>query len=256
MQATAGELQAVAVSRLVGPGDRIEIGANVPTFWCGVMLALVTHSYGVRLRYALAVVDGRAITDMSPPEGATRFDLQGAVAYIPFHEVFDDWRRTPDLFAAGAIEVDRYGNMNLAGIPNGEGWERRSVGPIGTTTMCAVAKRLVIIMSRHDLRTFVKRCRYITGLGWGEDGRSEYRGEYRGGPVMLLSPLGIFDFNDDHRLRLKHVMPGVTADEIDERSSFPIDRAEGCEAPLAPTAAELDILRTQVDSKGVLRRES
>jgi glutaconate CoA-transferase subunit B len=248
------EMHAIAISKLVRSGDRIEIGANLPAFWAGVMLANF-NEVSITLQQSLCVLDTNEMRDASIPIAATAFGIRGATGFVRFYEVFDDFRRAPDLFAVGGMEVDPFGNTNLAGIPGeSHSWKKRGPGPIGTTTMCAIAKRFVIMMNRHSRTSFVEHCTLTTGLGWGEGGESAYRAQYGGGPVMLLSPLGIFSFpNPEHRLTLRSLSPGVTVEELQDATGFDIVVDRTKMISMIPTESELAALRSGVDRYGVLR---
>jgi len=76
-----------------------------------------------------------------------------------------------------------------------------------------------------------------------------------GGPKYCVTPLCVFDFEEEtKRMRLKSVHPGVSVEHVIRETGFaPIVPAT---VPLtdAPSAAELDALRTRVDLAGRLGR--
>ena len=60
--------------------------------------------------------------------------------------VFDD-ARSPDVFFVGGLQVDRRGNINLFGIPDGDGgWKVR--GP-GGVALCDDEHQLRRLLHRH-----------------------------------------------------------------------------------------------------------
>jgi glutaconate CoA-transferase subunit B len=70
----------------------------------------------------------------------------------------------------------------------------------------------------------------------------------------VISPLGSFDFTDTtHELRLRTLHPGVTVEQVQERTGFPVHLPKGpVPTTPAPSEAELTVLRTRVDRTRVL----
>ena len=64
------------------------------------------------------------------------------------------------------------------------------------------------------------------------------------------------DFSEDEkRMRLRSVHPGVSVDEVQEKTGFPLVIPEQVPTTELPTAEELAVLRNRVDRAGTLRRE-
>src|SRR5690606_22352472 len=75
-----------------------------------------------------------------------------------------------------------------------------------------------------------------------------------GGPALVVSPLAMFDFCPQSlRMRLRSVHPGSSLEEVLDNTATPVIVPEAVPHTLAPTDAELTILRSRVDSEGVLR---
>ena len=111
-------------------------------------------------------------------------------------------------------------------------------------------------MNGHDPRVLVERCDFVTAFGWGGGGADARArlGLPGGGPKYCLTPLCVFDFEEEtKRMRLKSVHPGVTVETVLARTGFaPVVPARVPEtAP--PRPDELAILRERVDVEGVLR---
>ena len=164
--------------------------------------------------------------------------------------VFDDMSR-PDVFFVGGLQVDRRGNLNLFGVPDGEGgWKLRGPGSIALATMSTYCRGYYLIMPRHDARTFVERVALISALG---DARERDRlGFPGGGPRLLLSPLGVFDFDGEGEMRVRSLHEGVTADAVKEATGFPMAIPDDVPTTEAPTDEELSLLRERVDVDGSL----
>ena len=164
--------------------------------------------------------------------------------------VFDDMSR-PDVFFVGGLQVDRRGNLNLFGVPDEQGgWKLRGPGSIALATMSTYCRGYYLIMPRHDPRTFVERVAVISALGdRAERERLRFPG---GGPRLLLSPLGVFDFDDEGDLRVRSLHEGVTADAVKEATGFTLSVPDDVPTTDPPSEDELRLLRERVDLEGSL----
>ena len=96
---------------------------------------------------------------------------------------------------------------------------------------------------------------FISGPGHIEGGDSRVaRGLPPGGPKLVVTPLGVFDFEPVTKaMRVASLHDGVTLAQVQERTGFDLvcDAAPPVTPP--PTAVELATLRERVDGTGVLR---
>ena len=113
------------------------------------------------------------------------------------------------------------------------------------------------MMTRHDRGAFVPKVDFLCGAGHLEGGDSRERaGLPPGGPKLVVTPLGVFDFEPETKaMRVRSVHPGVTLDQVHAATGFEL-RVEG-QPPVTPmpTAEELHLLRTRVDTRATLRRK-
>ena len=155
-----------------------------------------------------------------PPVHPFLFDPRtlAAEAAMCQGEAFDDVHR-PDVFFVSGLQVDRRGNVNLLGIPGGDGgWKVRGPGGVALASMSTNCGGYYIVMPRHEPRTFVERVSLISALGdRTERARLRFPG---GGPRLVLSPLGVFDFDDAGDLRVRSLHEGVTAEQVVEATGF------------------------------------
>jgi glutaconate CoA-transferase subunit B len=158
----------------------------------------------------------------------------------------------PDVFFVGGLQVDRVGNVNLVGIP-GEagGWRLRGPGAVALATMSTYCRGYYILMPRHDPSTFVERVSSITALGdRARRAELQFPG---GGPRLLLSPLGVFDFGEDGSMRVRTLHDGVSVEQVVEATGFELVIPDRVPRTMPPTAEELELLRSRVDRDGLLR---
>lgn len=253
-EATYDELQAVLLARDFRADDRtVQIGANLAAARAGAMMASVSTHPDMRVLIGLSV-DNLTVANGIPAVREFSFHARSAFegeAVMDQGTVFEDVA-SPDVFFVGGLQVDRRGNVNLVGLPDGDGgWKLRGPGPVGLATMSTNCRGYYILMPAHSPRTFVERVASITALG--DRTRRAELGFPGGGPRLLLSPLGVFDFNDEGDMRLVSVHPGVTVDDVVAATGFALDLPDDVPVTAPPTAAELRLLRERIDPEGLLR---
>jgi glutaconate CoA-transferase subunit B len=184
--------------------------------------------------------------------------MQWSEAYYQHDQLLNNQRhRANGVFFCGGIQIDRFGNSNMIGI--GADYRKlkfRGPGPIGTTNATAQNGTWHLVTNSHDPRVLVERVDYISALGYGrgEKNLREDLGLPNGGPSSIITPLCVFDFEEDtHSARLKSVHPGVSVDQVVESTGFEIIVPENVPTTNGPTPEELVLLRTRIDAKGALR---
>ena len=246
------ELFAILLARDLRPEDlTVQVGANLPMARAAVTMASLTTHPDTRVVLGIGVVSlagGRRPPAVHP----FLFDPRSIAGEALMFQstVFDDMNR-PDVFFVGGLQVDRRGNLNLFGVPDEQGgWKLRGPGSIALATMSTYCRGYYLIMPRHDPRTFVERVAVISALGdRAERERLRFPG---GGPRLLLSPLGVFDFDDEGDLRVRSLHEGVTADAVQEATGFTLSIPDDVPTTDPPSEAELRLLRERVDLEGSL----
>lgn len=250
--ASLNELFAILLARDMREGDRtIMVGANMPMARAAAVMANVTTHPDARILIGLGV-QALGAGGTPPAVHPFLFDPRtlAAEALMYQAEVFDDVNR-PDVFFFSGLELDRRGNLNLFGIPDGDGgWKVRGPGSVALATMSTNCRGYYIVMPRHDPRTFVERVALISALG---DVRERARLRFPGGgPRLVVSPLGVFDFDADGDLRVRSLHAGVTAEQVREATGFALRVAADVPETPPPTERELTLLRERVDIHGTL----
>jgi glutaconate CoA-transferase subunit B len=250
--ASTNELFAILLARDLRAEDRtIMVGANMPMARAAAVLANLTTHPDARILIGLGVQN---LGDGAPPPAVHPFVFDprtlAAEALMFQGRVFDDMSR-PDVFFVGGLQLDRRGNLNLFGIPDGNGgWKMRGPGSIALATMSAHCRGYYVVMPSHDPRTFVERVALISALG---DRRERARLRLPGGGIRLvLSPLGVFDFGEDGDMRVRSLHAGVTPDALRAATGFDLHVPDDAPTTPPPTPAELALLRERVDVHGTL----
>jgi len=72
----------------------------------------------------------------------------------------------------------------------------------------------------------------------------------------VVSNKGVFDFETpDHAMRIRSLHPGVTADEVQELTGFPLVVPDAVPTTRLPTDEELRIIREVLDPSGARSAE-
>jgi glutaconate CoA-transferase subunit B len=251
-QATLNEFLAILLARDIRPEDRtMQVGANMPMARAACVMANLTTNPDARIIIGLGVY---GLGDGGDPPGVYPFlfDPRTLDAEAHMHPglVFEN-TRLPDVFFVGGLQLDQRGNINLFGIPDGDGgWTMRGPGGLAVASMSTHCAGYYIVMTNHSVRSFVKRVSYISALG---DRTERARLSLPGGGVRLvLSPLGVFDFEDAGDMRVASLHEGVSPGEVVAATGFDLVIPDEVPVTPPPTEVELRLLRERVDVHGTL----
>jgi glutaconate CoA-transferase subunit B len=149
----------------------------------------------------------------------------------------------------GGAQIDAYGNLNSTTIGDHDRPKVRLPGSGGANDVGSNCWRTIAIM-RHDRRRFVEKVDFITTPGYlGGPGEREKAGLARGsGPYRVVTNLAILSYDPDClRMTLLATQPGVSMREVIDNTGFELLIAPQVQVNSPPTAAELHILREEVD---------
>jgi glutaconate CoA-transferase subunit B len=158
-----------------------------------------------------------------------------------------------DIFFAGGIQIDVYGNCNLVAVGSWNHPHPRGPGSVGLPFLSRVGRTLIYTMS-HNRRTFVEKVDFRSGPGFLE-GPVSWReaGLMGGGPAMVVTPLCAMTFNPETlRMRIASLHPGVELQQVVDATGFEIEIEEPVPNTAPPSPEQLDILRA-MDPDGLLR---
>jgi glutaconate CoA-transferase subunit B len=179
---------------------------------------------------------------------------QGAECQLSIDELFDlaASGRLGRMFLSG-LQIDRYGNLNVTQLgrerlalklPGGGGGGNLACDAQRLTLWTAAHRSLPDLQGRRRFR-LVERCDFITSLGHrAADGRTRAELGHRGlGPDLLVTELGVFDFDESGAARLAALYPDVMVDEVRENTGFGFAvREDLAQVPL-PTPEMVALLR-------------
>lgn len=251
-QPSTDETIAAWIADHLNDGESVWAGTNLPVPRAGLMLAHWTRC--PNLRVLLSFYQHNFAGGQTPP--STEMFADGRLRYGSEMTLMDHRGgafghiRDIDVFFVGGLQVDQHGNTNLVGIGDEDEFKIRGAGPAGATSFSADCGRYYIYMTRHTPRVFVEECDFISTVGPAKRRELELPG---GGPKKVISPLGIFGFDDADRIQLEATMPGTTPPEVQEATGFDLGFADDLTDLDGPGDDQLAVLRNKVDREGYLR---
>ncbi len=246
---TSAELMIVNAARLLRDGDVVFVGVGQPNLACN--LARRTHAPNLLMIYEAGVIGAqpaRLPLSIGDPTLVT-----GAAAICSMYEIFAFYlqRGLIDVGFLGGAQVDRFGNVNATVIGPYAKPKVRLPGSGGSAEIAAWANRTYFI-TPHQKRRFPEKCDFVTGAGF-LDGRStrQASGVRGGGPHAVVTDLGILEPDESGELVLAALHPGRTGADAAGNTGWPLRSAATVRATEPPTAAELQLLREELDPQGL-----
>jgi glutaconate CoA-transferase subunit B len=253
-----GEFLAVALSRELGEGELGIVGTASDIQVAACNLARARHAPSLMwVSGPLGTVNADA-GRLLPTADARLIRHAEAQVDLSVMVDFIDWRPAFFDFAIlGAMQVDRFGNLNTVCIGPHANPKVRGPGVVGIAPLAAFAKHFFVLLTRHDRGNLVERVDFVAGLGHHHGGgsRRDELGIETEGPRLVLTPLAALEFHPETRaMQVRSVHPGVRVEDVLERTGFALDVPDPVPVTAPPTADELVLLRTRVDRTGVLRK--
>jgi glutaconate CoA-transferase subunit B len=248
MQIRATEIMAAAGARELKDGETVVVGIGLPQVAC--FLAKATHAPGLTPLLEIGVANMRP---RDTPVGlADSRIFYRATCWSGFLDVMgmNLHRGVVDTGFLGALEVDRFGNINTTLSRQGDK-VRFFNGSAGGNDVASLAKRVIIIM-RHERRKLPLAVAHLTSPGFpGGHSRAEL-GLRGGGPHRIITDKAVLGFDGKHRTaQLISLHPGTTFEDVSANTGFALDRpADLVETPL-PSPGQLRILREEIDPESV-----
>lgn len=253
---TLDEWFVVALARTIRDREVVFHGFASPCAQVAMHVARKTHA-----RDMLLIEGATYAINPDPlfiPTTSNDHHLKRGAAYsLRFEEFFDMACRgdVDRMFVSGG-QIDAFGNTNVTAIGGLPHPKVKLGGGGGGCNITASIQTLTLWTTHHRSgRTLVEECDFITDIGHVTPTGTRTELGYAGrGPQWLVTELGIFDYDDSGRSRLRRVFPDVTVEEVKEATGFGFAVADDLRHLSPPSASELAVLRS-IDPLGVRRSE-
>jgi glutaconate CoA-transferase subunit B len=251
MEYNPTELMACVSSRLLEESTSVLVGTGLPLV--SASLAQKLHAPNLLLIFEAGGI-GAQIPTIPISVGDSRTCHRAVMAASMDYVMSCAQLGFTDYAFLGAAQMDMYGNLNTTVIGDYGAPKVRLPGSGGGNDAGSLCRRTIILM-RHDRRRFVEKLDFLTTPGFitGPGVREESGLPANTGPYRVISQLGVMDFEPEtKRMRLISVHPGVSVEEVLENTSFELLVHDKVMETEAPTQEELELLRNEVDSAGIV----
>jgi glutaconate CoA-transferase subunit B len=244
----ATEIMVAAGARELKDSEIVVVGIGLPQVAC--FLAKGTHAPGLTPLLEIGVANMRPLH--TPVGLADSRIFYRATCWSGFLDVMgmNLHRGVVDTGFLGALEVDRFGNINTT-LSREEGGVRYFNGSAGGNDVASLAKRVIVIM-RHEKRKLPNAVAHLTSPGFvGGKTRQELslRG---GGPHRIITDKCVIGFDSASRsAALLSLHEGASLEDVLANTGFPLLLPDKPSLTPLPTAQELRLLREEIDPKGV-----
>lgn len=207
-------------------------------------LAKLTFSPDLMMTDAECLLVSEPVPVGKRPAGY-RMPVEG---WLPFRKVFDLLWSGRRHAMTMPTQIDRYGAINISFI--GGTFEKPKVQLLGVRGIPGntINHPCSFFVPEHSKRSFVERVDMASGVGydpsrWQPGVRRDFHAL-----GLIVTNLAVLDFGGaDHGMRVRSLHPGVTLEQVDAATSFPLARAADLGATPAPTAEQLRLIRTILD---------
>src|SRR5437870_7870006 len=230
-------------SREIHDGDLVFVARHLPSL--AYALARNAHAPNARGLFEVGLMRDQPASEFlgtmgDPPNvagalWATR--MSNVMALMAQGEV--------DLGFIGGAEVDRFGNLNTSYLGDPRRPTVKLPGSGGGADIAILSRRWVTLIS-HERRRLVDRVSFITSPGYG-DGTPGWRkrnGLLGGGPVSIITTLGVLRFPEGGgEAYLASFHPGHTVDDVRGNTGWELKVADDVSETSEPTKSELEAIR-------------
>ncbi len=242
----AMELMIAVASRLLEDGAVVGVGTGAPC--AAAMLAQKTHAPRLFIVFEAGGLAPQ-LPSMPISVGDSRTFFSGLMA-TGMADVLEACQRgMVDYAFLGGAQIDAYGNLNSTCLGPYASPKVRFPGSGGANDFASFCWR-TLVLTPHDRRRFVEKLDFLTTPGYlGGPGAREAAGLPAGtGPYRVVTNLAVLDFHPEtKRMRVQSLHPGVSFEQVQENTGFPLLKADAVSVTEPPTPRELAILREEVD---------
>lgn len=238
---TSTEMMTVAAARPLRNGTVCFVGIGIPS--AAANLARLSHAPEVVLIYESGTIGAKPeVLPLSIGDGELA-ETADTVVSVP--EIFRYWLQGGRVHVGflGAAQIDRFGRINTTVI--GGTYEHpklRLPGAGGAPEIATSAKEVWIVL-KQSKRSFVDQLAFITSSGFpaGPGKLSKYSGR---GQTTVVTDLGVLRSDPvTHELVLAATHPGITVEQVQAETGWPLRVAEQLTVTEPPTERELSLLR-------------
>jgi glutaconate CoA-transferase subunit B len=238
----SSEMMTVAAARSLKNDDICFVGIGQPSAACN--LARLTHAPGITLIYESGTLATKPnVLPLSIGDGEL---CETALTTVPVTEMFRYWLQGGRIGVGflGGAQIDKYANLNTTVVGPYDKPKVRLPGAGGAPEIATSCGQVFIIMAQGK-RAFVEKLDFVTSIGHVSGGDSRQKlGVKTKGPTRLITDLAIWEPDPETKeMTVVSIHPGVTREQIQENTGWPVKYAAKVAETAVPTAKELEVLR-------------
>jgi len=198
---------------------------------------------------ALLMTDAEAYLVAEPVPVGPRNGYQPVVeGWMPFSRVFDLLWGGRRHAMVGPVQVDRYGQSNISIVGDYAKPKAALLGVRGFPGN-SINHANSMFVPNHTTRSFVAgEVDMVGGVGYNParwpDGKKPFGFEIR----LIVTELAVLDFTGpNYQMSVRSLHPGVTFEEVQDNTGFPLFRPTEIAVTPAPSAHTLQLIRERLD---------
>ncbi|MCK5769686.1 ketoacid CoA transferase [Algiphilus sp.] len=248
---TLAELMIVAASEAWRDNGEIFASGIGPIPRLGASLAKLTHSP------ELLMTDSEAHLVAEPVPIGPRGDYQPRYeGYMPFERVFECVWFGARHAMIGPTQIDRWAQTNLSVV--GGTYEQPKAAILGVRGLPgnSINHRNSFFVPQHNTRVFVEgEVDMVSGVGFRPERWEPGMKRDFATLGIIVTNLCVMDFDGpDHAARVRSLHPGVSFEEVQAATGFPLLAAEDMTETPLPTAEQLAVI-ARMDPHGLRARQ-
>jgi glutaconate CoA-transferase subunit B len=193
----------------------------------------------------LCMTDGEAYLVEEPVPLGPRNGYQPKYSgWMPYGRVFDSVWSGKRHAMVTPVQVDRWGQGNIAALGDLKKPKVQMLGVRGFPGN-SVSHKNSMFLPAHSKRAFIEgEVDVVASVGFSDKRWPEGVKKLPVDIGVVVTNLCVMDFNGpDHAARVIALHPGVTFEEVQAETGFPLLRAENVKTSVAPTEEQLAIIR-------------
>jgi glutaconate CoA-transferase subunit B len=237
---TLAELVIIAAAEAWRGSDEVLATGIGPLPRIAASVAKLTFAPGIQL------TDGEAFLTETPVPVGPRGDYRPKyTGWMPYSRVFDSvWSGRRHAMVT-PVQVDRWGQANISAL--GSDFSKPKVQLLGVRGFPgnSVSHKNSMFLPSHSTRSFIEgEVDVVASVGfkketWPANAEPDF---VRIG--IVVTDLCVLDFNGpEHAARVLSLHPGVTFEEVQEATGFPLMPAPEMGETATPTEEQLSIIR-------------
>jgi acyl CoA:acetate/3-ketoacid CoA transferase beta subunit len=152
-------------------------------------------------------------------------------------------------------QLDSFGNMNISMIGDYKQPKAQLIGVRGAPGN-TVNHPTSYWVPRHSSRVMVPKVDHVCGVGYDSAAAAGPSAQRFHDIRRVVTDLAVLDFDTpDHSMRLASVHPGVSVEQAQEATGFPLRITGEVPETRLPTDEELRMIREVLDPEGLRERE-